>query len=351
MPKLKVATFNVEWMANLFDGNSTNLYQGPSRFNGIGRKPADVQSVCERIAGVIWNSDAEIIGIQEGPKHNAQMETFVREYLDDAYDVYSITPRGRQCNHILVWKDIGFEVRQLPETHDIYRHLQRRIEYYRWGNVAKDSISSEYFTRLPVVLKLEVGGRGIEFMVFHTKSKISDLKRKQEYTKRDKPKIISALRSRQKLSAEMYAIRRYLTHAIKNRRTDGCILVGDLNDGPHRDVFEEQFLIHNIVDELRGGFHRESALMHHALPEEAIEPGRANAYTAKFSDPTQDGRTVKVLLDHVLVTTDIRHGTAPLRLIEGSGKIEHEVYDYWVSGTKAHQRPSDHRPVSAEFRY
>ncbi len=88
--------------------------------------------------------------------------------------------------------------------------------------------------------------------------------------------------------------------------------------------------------------------MHHALPQEAIQPGRKLAYTAKFSDPTRDGKVVKVLLDHIMVTTGIRHGGAPLRLVSNSGKIEHEVFDSWVSGSK---KPSDHRPVSAKFKY
>lgn len=349
MPRIKIASFNTQWMANLFVGDTDEMYQGPSLATGIGSKPDDVQEVCERLAGVIWDSDAHIIGIQEGPRTRGQVQAFVRQYLDDEYDVYSITPKGRQCNHFLVWKGTGLSITQHPASHAIYRHLTRKVEYYRWGDVSKDSINIEHFTRLPVVLQLSFGGENIELMCFHTKSKISDLKRKSQYTARDRPAIIDALRSRQKLSAEMYAVRRYLTHAIKSQRTAGCILLGDLNDGPHRDIFEEKFLIHNIVDELRGGFHRESALMHHALPEDALV-GR-DAYTAKFSDPTRDGRTVKVLLDHIMVTTGIHRGTAPLRLVESSGQIEHEVFEKWTDGRARHRMPSDHRPVSALFEY
>ena len=104
--------------------------------------------------------------------------------------------------------------------------------------------------------------------------------------------------------SRMAAVRRYLTHAILSKRADGAILLGDLNDGPHRDVFEEKFLIHNIVDELRGAFHREAALMHHALPQKALT-GKS-AFTAQFSDPTQGGKQVKVLLDHIMISTSIR---------------------------------------------
>lgn len=149
----------------------------------------------------------------------------------------------------------------------------------------------------------------------------------------------------------MSAVRRYLTHAILSRRVDGVILMGDLNDGPHRDVFEEKFLIHSIVDELRGAFHREIALMHHALPQDQLV-GKTG-YTAEFSDPTRDGKRVKVLLDHIMVGPKVLEPGAAIRLKKNAGKIEHLAYEKHLdgSGRKAHQRPSDHRPVSATFRY
>jgi len=258
-------------------------------------------------------------------------------------------PDGSQSNHALVRKGLTINVRQIPETHAIYKHLARKVEYYTWGEVKKARLDK--FTRKPVVLDVRKGNANVEVMVFHTKSKISKLKRKAQWTARDKPVIIDALRSRQKLSAEMAAIRRYLTHAILSQRAKGCIVMGDLNDGPHRDVFEEKFLIHSIVDELRGGFHREAALMHHALPQSELTG--ENAYTAKFNDPTRDGKIVKVLLDHMLVSDSLLTGDAPLRLEAGKGKIEHEAYEKHLKGTgrNADDRPSDHRPISAIFRF
>jgi hypothetical protein len=190
-------------------------------------------------------------------------------------------------------------------------------------------------------------------MLFHTKSQISSLKRKEQFTQRDKEAIVDALRSRQKLSAEMAAVRRYLSHAILSQRTTGCILMGDLNDGPHRDVFEEHFLIHNIIDELRGGFHREAALMHHALPQPYLEPEAELAYSAEFSDPTRDGKTVRTLIDHILVTTGVFDGTAKLKLARDDGKVDHPAYEKHVvnQGKTRDDRPSDHRPVVAVFRF
>ncbi len=347
MATLKIATFNVEWMINLFKPKKAELWPKQSKSRGLGRKPKDVPLVCDRIAGVIKTLNADIVGIEEGPPLKAQLELFVRDYLKDDYLVYSM-PDGSQSNHALVRKGLPVKVCQVPESHAIYRHLARKVEYYTWGEVKKARLDK--FTRKPVVLDIRRGNRNVELMVFHTKSKIAKLKRKKQWVARDKPAIVDALRSRQKLSAEMAAIRRYLTRAIYSHRANGCIVMGDLNDGPNRDVFEERFLIHNIVDELRGGFHREPALMHHALPQSQLTGKKA--FTATFSDPTRDGKRVKVLLDHILVSGSLLTGDAPLRLVTNKGKIEHEAYEKHLKGTgrKADDRPSDHRPISAVFR-
>lgn len=348
MAELKIAAFNCEWMTNLFVGTKAQFYQGPSLKGGLGAKPKDCQRVAQRLAGVVTDLRAHIIGIIEGPPRKAQMELFVHDYLGGSYDVFSMED-GSQSIHALVKKGMALAVEQIPEDDDIYRHLEHKLSYYRWDEVAQETL--EKFTRRPVVLRLTLGRKKYELMIFHTKSKISSLKRKDQYTRRDKPAIVDALRSRQKLSAEMAALRRYLTHAILSRRVDGCIVMGDLNDGPHRDVFEEKFLIHNIVDELRGGFDREKALMHHALPAGFLDG--PEAYTAEFGDPTQDDKEVRVLLDHILVSTGIYERRAALKLVKTRGRIEHAAYAGHTdnNGKTRDDRPSDHRPVSAVFEY
>lgn len=344
MPKLKITSYNAEWMTKLFDGTKTKFYIGPSLKGGPGAKPKNCQAVAQKIANVIKGVDSHIVGILEGPPRKAQMQLFVKEYLDDEYQVCSMQ-NGSQSVHVLVRNDCPVTVGQIEETHAVYKHLAKKVTYYHWDEVKQATM--EKFTRKPVVLALTIDDKTYELMTFHTKSKISKLKKKAQYTQRDKTAIVDALRSRQKLSAEMAAIRRYVTHAILSERVDGCIVMGDLNDGPHRDVFEEHFLIHNIVDELRGGFNREKALMHHALRQEFLDGTKA--FTAEFSDPTQDGKEVKVMLDHILMTTDIYKGETELSLTMGQGIIEHAVYEGELvnNGKKRDDRPSDHRPISA----
>lgn len=316
------------------------------------RPGAAKQETRERIAAVFNDLEADIIAVQEGPKHKRQMAKFSKDYLDDGFDIYHIYS-GTQNNCVLVRKGFEVGVKQFTERHKVYEYLSRGVDYYTWTNVEKEN--SKKIPRKPVVLSLTPPDSDgtVELMAFHTKSKISKLRSKKQWEERDLEAIVSALESRQRLSGELVAVRNYLTHAILSQRTKGCILVGDLNEGPNRDIFEQKFLITNIVDELRGGFHREEALMHHALSREWLDPSRAKAYTAEFNDATQDGKKVKVLLDHIMVTSGIKGTKAPIRLVKGSGFIEHEVFERHVknSGNARDERPSDHIPVSAKFRY
>ena len=342
--ELKLMTFNVEWMINLFEKGKAKFHTGKSLSKGLGRKPKDVQLVCQKIAGVILDINPDIIGIQEGPPLKKQMKKFVKDYLNDSYIVYSME-HGSQSIHALVRKGINLEIRQLKETHKIYKHLSRKVEYYTWDEVKQKRL--ENFTRKPVVLEITSGSEVIELMVFHTKSKISKLRSPKDWTERYKEKIVSAIRSRQKLSAEMAAVRRYLSHAILSKRVQGCILMGDLNDGPNRDVFEQEFLIHNIVDELRGGFHRQEALMHHCLTQSQLKSKMA--YTTDFNDPTKNGKKVNVLIDHILFSNKLINGKSKIQLDKRRSKIEHEIYNKYVdnSGNKPHERPSDHVPMTS----
>lgn len=341
MATFKLTTWNIAWMNKWFETD-----------RAVYKPEAWVKEVMGRASEVIKALDSDIIGIQEGPKLKKQMTKFCRDYLDSAYDIYHVRS-GAQNNYALVRKGFEVEVKQYSENHNIYKYLAKGSQYYTWGEVKKET--SKKIPRKPVVLSLTPPGSEdiVELMVFHTKSKISKLRNRSQWENRDMEAIVDALQSRQRLSSELVAIRNYLTHAILSQRTKGCILVGDLNEGPNRDIFEEKFLITNIVDELRGGFHREEALMHHALTREWLDPDRAKAYTAEFNDATQKGKKVKVLLDHIMVSTSIKGRSAPIRLVKGSGRIEHEIYEANVknSGNKKGERPSDHRPVSAEFKY
>jgi hypothetical protein len=346
---IKIATFNVEWMVNLFDNGKPTLLTKPSKTTpGLGGKPKDPQGVAARIAAVIRAVDADITGICEGPPLKAQMETFVREKLNGDYDVYSMED-GAQSVHALVNKRVNgaLTISQLPRSDKVFERLRTVRPYYNFGsvNVSKNA----RFTRLPVVLRLERGQSATEIMVLHTKSKISDLKKAKDWEKKTKALVISAINSRQKLSIEMNVIRKYIAHRLYSEAAESVIVMGDLNDGIARDVVDDTYLLHSIVHELRGAFHHETALMRHVLTPEQLQK-KSYAWTVEFNDATNKGKSTRVLLDHMVYSPKCHEGGS-LCYVKGSGQIEHDAFAAQVTkkGNLRDERPSDHRPLSARF--
>jgi hypothetical protein len=347
--ELKIATFNVEWMVNLFKNNRPELATRQNKkAPGLGDKPKDPQGVADRIAGVIRDVDADILGICEGPPLRAQMQAFVREKLDDDYRVFSMED-GVQSVHVLVHRRLnrGITIGQLPRSDKVFERLRRARPYYRFGNVREAQTTR--FTRLPVVLRLTRRGKTTELMAMHTKSKISDLKKAIDWEKKTKNAVISAINSRQKLSIEMDVIRKYIAHRLYSELADAVIVMGDLNDGISRDIVDDTYLLHSIVHELRGAFHHEIALMRHVLTPEQLQK-KSEAWTVQFNDPARRGRPTRVLLDHIVFSPKCWDG-GRICFQQESGKIEHAAYDrHVVNGGKTRDdRPSDHKPLSARF--
>lgn len=345
---IKIATFNAEWMVKLFTPGKPTLLKKAAKTPGLGAAPKNPQGVLDRIAGVIGAVDADIIGICEGPPLHEQMKCFVKEKLDNQYWTYSM-PDGQQSVHALVHKRTKdlFKITQLPKDDKVFERLRTARAFYKLGSVQKAEESR--FTRLPVILRLTRKERTTELMVVHTKSKFSSLKTADQWKKKNKEAIVSAVFARQKLSMEMNAIRKYIAHRLYSQDAESVIVMGDVNDGISRDPVDEQYLLHSVVHELRGAFHHEIALMRHVFDSATLQR-RGQTWTVRFKDPANDGRLTKVLLDHIIYSPKC-HAGGNVCFSRGSGRIETAAFDKFVENNAKTRddRPSDHRPVSARF--
>ena len=350
MPQeIKIATFNVEWMVNLFKPHKPDLLTKPNnKTAGLGAKPKDPQGVANRIAAVIKAVDADVLGICEGPPLKSQMQRFVKEKLSNDYTVYSMED-GSQSVHALVHKRLGeaLKIGQLPKSDKVYERLRTVRTFYKFGNVKVPQMGR--FTRLPVILRLEHKGKTTEIMVVHTKSKISHLKKASQWEKKEKDAVLSAILSRQKLSVEMNVIRKYIAHRLYSQSAEAVIVMGDMNDGVTRDIVDESYLLHSVVHELRGAFHHELALMRHVLNGQQLQR-KKYAWTVEFDDPTAGGKGSRVLLDHMIFSPACYEG-GRVCFVKDSGQVEHAAFDKYVEkdGNNRDERPSDHRPLSARF--
>ncbi len=346
MSTLRIATYNIEWMNNLFLKGEAKLRTEPAK--GMGRFPTDPRGVAERIAGVIKDLDAHIIGVQEGPSKLSQMQFFSDEFLDGRYTASGIES-GSQSIYALVRNDCPIKATPYDSSSVYYKRLLKPVQFQPWGEV--NNAKKYKMARPPALIRLagEDDNKPIHLVVAHTKSQFTSGFSKAKFAAREPAAMREAILSRQKLSADVAALRRHITNVILERQNaSGVIVMGDLNDGFTRSVFEQEFLMQSLVDELRGSFRRQSALLDHVLDEAQLR--RTEAYTVEFRSPEKRGIT-RELIDHILVTPALRDPEFWLTLQPGAATIAHEISKAHTSGTgaKADDRPSDHIPVYADF--
>ena len=347
MTKTRIATYNVEWMNNLFESGEAAWRTSNTR--PMGRIPKDPLVIAERIANVIREIDADIIGIEEGPALISQMKLFVKKFLKSEYDVLGSNSHS-QNNFALVRKSLSIEAKLVKEDHRFYALLKRPVTFQPWGEFNAKKRHSMH--RPPVLVQLHKSGSDdvIHVIVAHTKSQFTKGFTNKLFEARDPDAMKTAILSRQKLSADIAAYRRHVTHAIKSREAAGVILMGDINDGFNRSTFEREFLMQSLVDELRGSFRRQSALLEHVMEEDQLS--KTDAYTVSFRDAERSNKITKELIDHILVTPRLRDQSTWLQLVPGSGRIAHEASAKHTSnnGKTGDDRPSDHVPVYADFK-
>jgi exonuclease III len=353
MKKLKVTTFNAEWMCIFFAKKKAkilNTFRGGKVGVAHHKQIKDVKSVCRRIGRMFHKINADIIAIPEGPQLKSQMELFVKEYMRDKYNVYTQSEIFQNI-HVLVRKSIG-EVKQLDyDGSEMKKFFRRRIYYYPWGEYTEEKMKWANMQRVPVIIELIINNKRIIFVAVHTKSKFSKLKNRSQWLKRDKVAILDALNARQKLSAQMIQIRDFLNCKLRDSHgNQPLVVMGDFNDGPFADVMEAAFLSHNIIDEIQGSLLEPSLRLFHTMSPETI----MTSHSARFKDPFDENKIAKVLIDHILVSRGISERTGYIAIAPNSAKVEYKAYNENNDETQKKRarelRPSDHIPVSVTMK-
>ena len=100
MTTLKIANWNIQWMNRWFtgDGNGPPAWKPSSDIAGV----SDIGALTARVANVISTIDADILTVQEGPSRKTEMELFVSDRLNDAYEVIGPVGGGSQKSFTLV---------------------------------------------------------------------------------------------------------------------------------------------------------------------------------------------------------------------------------------------------------
>lgn len=356
MARIKLATFNAEWMWSLFGATANSSWDGeiPAAFPGATKGVlrlapiADVPRLCRRIAGTLKAVNADILAIQEGPPLKAQMELFVRRFLDDAYEVFQSNP-SQQSVYLLVRRGRFAEAVTWLPAGATAKALWTDIPFYPWGAIGTAQRKAHDFDRHPLLVRVTpAGAPPLLVCAVHTKSKYSRLKSWDQWVKRERAAVLDALNARQKLSAEVRRLHTVLAQALRGSDMPYIVLLGDLNDGPYADLMEQEFLVHSILDELVGSFLLPDTHFRHALEPQTL----AGAASTAFPDPFSEGRMVEELIDHILVSPAIWGRKGGYRIVANSGRVEDKAWAKQVaSGGEGGRdsRPSDHKPVSVSL--
>jgi endonuclease/exonuclease/phosphatase family metal-dependent hydrolase len=302
----------------------------------------DTAQTAGRLAAMIEAIDADVVAIEEGPSRPAELELFVHDYLAGGFGSFLGDSGGAQKLGLL-YKPGAVEAASLAPHGEIADLIDP------WdADVDGDAVIDEYqFTRNPLVVDLAVGGQALRMIVAHTKSNFINQGRELwENPATRQSYVVAALKNRRRISSEGMRIRRYLDRRLAEDEDAAIIVLGDLNDGPGMDYFEEKFLSHNVTDIIVGSAFAPEWIFTHAQ-HDVPAPQR---YTAEFEDfvPVRERR--RLLLDHILLSPGLsRPGV--LHRVDGSGAVRHAEYDAQVvnNGARRQDRPSDHRPVSVDL--
>lgn len=332
MEKLKVASWNIEWMSKLWP----NL--AASKFH-IDRR----QLIADEIRGI----NADVFCVGEGVASPTDMQEYVTDFLPE-YDVITRPEneswglRGQQWIYFLVKKESVANPYLVP-IKEWYDKTPRSWPVHFNGSL-KTVQHSHY--RLPQVLRFSWQEQEIELIGCHMKSKINFNAPFQKGTKQWKQKFIDdALKARTKLATEAISIRKYIDARFKEEENPAIMIMGDFNDGVGKERIEREFMFFDLISVLQGDVFFSKKFLNHAL----FDYPQDLRWTTKFKDKTDPERDPHILLDHILFTQAFVNNSLDIEIVPKAGKVEHVVHNRVNAGLSHKKITSDHRPVSIEI--
>jgi endonuclease/exonuclease/phosphatase family metal-dependent hydrolase len=334
--RFAITTLNGEWMNDWFtpDAAAGPAWRPTFVRDGV---ECDTEQAAGLLAGLIADLDSDVVALQEAPSRAAELALFLDTHLAGRYRFLIGDSGGSQKLALLAKPTVEAALVPPAELGDL-------IEPWL-ADVDGDAVVNEYeFTRDPLVCRLTLDGRSLAVVVAHLKSNFIN---RGEQMWRDPAHRIefvrSALQNRRRIANEGMRMRQYLDTRLDEDPNAAIVVLGDFNDGPGRDLFEQQYLAHNVTDLLVGSSYRPETLFGHAL----VDVPADLRYSAVFDDFVTEEPQKQILLDHIILSPGMASG-AGVRKVPGSGRIEH---DAWAArrtgnGERRDERATDHRPAT-----
>jgi len=329
MSALKIVSWNI---CHLEDLTKASLNQTQQK-----RKDAIIREIRDLAP--------DILCILEGPKGENKIDLISNDWLRGDWlpvkasdGEYSTS--GEQWIWFLVRNKYAANSSLLPiETWDAF--AGQSWKYHLWGEF-KEKGHKHY--RHPQVLVFNWNGLRVEFIGLHLKSKFVNQGEAMWKAGGEKQEqfVREALTARIKMTTEAANVRAYIDAKFKQVENPAIFVMGDLNDGPGKEYFENNYLFFDLLSNIQGDVFFARKFLNHALFDFTDEL-RWSVYFKDFVDPN---RNPHILLDHILFTQGLVDDSLPLRIDAHAGKVEHEIHDLINAPLKGNAQTSDHKPVS-----
>lgn len=333
---MRLATYNVEWFNTLFDDD--NRLQRDQTWSG--RYEVTRQEQADALGHVFAAMDADAVMVIEAPDSGSKRDTI--SALEDFAQVYGLRTRAAILGFA---NDTHQEIAMLYDPDVLtLQHTPRagHRDIPRFDGVfsidldvdaTKDAVR---FSKPPLELSaLTASGFEFHMIGVHLKSKAPHAAKSPDDIKP------VAIANRRKQLAQAIWLRARIDQILDEALP--LIVMGDLNDGPGLDIFEDLFGHPSVEIVLGRGAgrqlydpHAERALAHRFGPMPT---------TSRFWIKTEK-RYLQALLDYVMVSPDLCR-------INPSWRIWHPLDDPACWGDEALRQAlvtaSDHFPVSIDL--
>ena len=335
---MRLATYNIEWFANLFDRNDGLVFDD----SWSGRHDVTKAQQAEAIAKVLTALDADAVLIVEGPNTGKSQNTVrALQQFANTFDLRTTQAVMGFPNETVQELALLFDPNVLNARHDPVGAPPTEggsPDAPRFDGVFRIDLDVDAtedlvrFSKPPMELAIEPAN-GVPFRLIgaHLKSKAP-----HGADSRDELIRISIANRRKQLAQAIWLAQRVEGQLAQG---DPVILMGDLNDGPGLDEFEHLFGRSSVEILLEAGLFDPHATC-------AYGPGRGSIpSTARFSRPDK-GRFLEALLDYIMISHDLRDRQPEWR-------IWHPFQDAacWADPDlrKALLTASDHFPVTLDI--
>lgn len=343
---MRLATYNVEWFAKLFDEKNKLILDNSwssrhdvtktQQINALGEvfKALDADGIMIIEAPNTGSGQSSIIALENFAKHfnlrqNKAIVGFTNDTQQEIAFLYDPT---------LI--DVYHDPQGRPTTEDGARNAPRFDGVFRLDVDVNDDPDKIVFSKPPLELVLLPNeGDPIRLIGVHAKSKAP------HGAKNHQQEVQISIANRRKQLAQCIWLRQRVDDHLK--ASENIIVMGDFNDGPGLDEYEKLFGQSGV--EIVIGVSKptsETLREPHAEAAMLARAGAATPTTSRFYNHRKK-TYLNALLDYIMVSSDLTKTTTP------EWKILHPFNDPDCYGQKdlcdALLTASDHFPVRIDL--